>query len=107
MDDRGISLTKIFSKLHFRMVHVIAPHEPSNKTDNDGVPRSDAPFPATFSEADQAESCLRAFPKHGFTADSRLCRSVERDRGPLDQRSRLSLHDAWPNPCPSEGQPQR
>lgn len=72
MDVRGISLSKIFSKLHFRMVHVIAPHEPSNKTDNDGVPGSDPPSPTTFSKADQAESCFDTCRWHGFTADSRV-----------------------------------
>ena len=56
VDDRGIGPTKIFSKLNFRMVHVIVAYEPSNKTDNDGVPRSDVPAPATPPKADSAES---------------------------------------------------
>ena len=70
MDDRGISLTKIFSKLHFRMVHVIAPHEPSNKTDNNGVPGIAASAPAMLPKADSAESCFDTCRWHGLTAGS-------------------------------------
>src|SRR5271157_3464638 len=104
VDDRGIGLTKIFSKLHLRMPEVIVPHEPSNKTDNDRVSRSDAFTPAMLPKADQAESCFHAFRGHGFTADSRVYRSMERDGGPFDQRRRLSPHHAWPNPSSEDQQ---
>ena len=76
LDDGGITLAKIFSKLHFRMPEVIAPNESSNKTDNDGVSRSGVPIPNVCSKADLTEGRSDTVPWHGFTAHSRLYRRV-------------------------------